>query len=145
MANLFTVDASVFLNAFNPYEAGHAESRQFLERLQQQAIPIIVPAIVLPEIAAAISRGCGNAELARQFTGSLERLPHLVLVPVDLASARQAADVAAGHHVRGSDAMYIAVALRFGSALATLDREQHERASGALKVFYPAEALAELA
>ncbi len=144
MANLFTVDASVFLNAFNPYEAGHADSRQFLERLQGQAIPIIVPALVLPEVAAAISRGSGNAELAREFTASLERLPHLVLVPVDLALARQAVDVAAAHHVRGSDAVYIAVALRFGSLLATLDREQHDRSSDALKAIYPAEALAEL-
>lgn len=40
--------------------------------------------------------------------------------------------------------MIIVMALRFGSALATLDREQHDRASGVLKVIYPAEAQAEL-
>jgi hypothetical protein len=33
--------------------------------------------------------------------------------------------------------------LRFGGALATLDREQHDRAAGALTIYYPAEALAE--
>jgi hypothetical protein len=48
--------------------------------------------------------------------------------------------------IRGgfSQHMIIAMALRFGSALATLDREQHDRASGVLKVIHPAEAQAEL-
>jgi len=145
MPAIFTVDASVFLNAFNPYEAGHADSNRFLVYLQEQAIPIIVPYLILPEVAAAISRGSGNMEWAREFASKLERLPHLVLVPLDAVLARQAVDVAAGHCLRGSDAVYVAVALRFGSVMATLDREQHDRAAGALTIYYPAEALAELA
>ena len=143
MPAIFTVDASVFLNAFNPYEAGHAESRRFLAYLQEQAIPIIVPSLVLPEVAAAIGRGSGNVELAREFASKLEHLPHLVLVPLDAVLARQAVDVAAVHQLRGSDAVYIATALRFGSMLATLDHEQHDRAAAALKTVYPAEALTE--
>ena len=144
MPAIFTVDASVFLNAFNPYEVGHAESNQFLAYLQEQAIPIIVPTLVLPEVAAAISRGSGNLDWAREFASKLERLPHLVLVPLDAVLARQAVDVAAAHRLRGSDAVYVAVALRFGSVLATLDREQHDRAANALTTFYPSEALTEL-
>ena len=144
MPEIFTVDASVFLNAFNPYEAGHAESSSFLGYLQEQAIPIIVPSLVLPEVSAAIGRGSGNAELARQFASKLERLPHLVLVPLDAVLARQAVDVAATYRLRGSDAVYIATALRFGSMLATLDREQHDRAAAALKTVYPVDALADI-
>ena len=45
--------------------------------------------------------------------------------------------------LRGSDAVYAAVALRFGCTLVTLDREQRERASHALAARYPAEVLAE--
>ena len=144
MPAIYTVDASVFLNAFNPYEAGHADSNRFLVYLQEQAIPIIVPSLVLPEVAAAIRRGSGNMEWAREFASNLERLPHLVLVSLDTVLARQAVDVAAAHRLRGSDAIYVAVALRFGSVLATLDREQHDRAASALATYYPAEALAEL-
>jgi predicted nucleic acid-binding protein len=51
--------------------------------------------------------------------------------------------VAAQYQLRGSDAVYAAVALRFGSTLITLDREQRERASGAILTLYPAEALTE--
>ena len=83
-------------------------------------------------------------EWVREFASNLERLPHLVLVPLDAVLARQAVDVAAAHRLRGSDAVYVAVALRFGGVLATLDREQHDRAASALTTFYPAEALAEL-
>ena len=144
MPAIFTVDASVFLNAFNPYEAGYADSNRFLVYLQEQAIPIIVPYLILPEVAAAISRGSGNMEWAREFASMLERLPHLVLVSLDTVLARQAVDVAAAHRLRGSDAVYVAVALRFGSVLATLDREQHDRAANALTTFYPSEALTEL-
>lgn len=136
---LYTVDASVFLNAFNPYEAGHEISRSFLRRLQDQAMPVVVPTLLLPEVAAAVRRGRGDESLARQFALALSRLPHLVWIPLDMALARQAADVAARHRLRGSDAVYAAVALRFGCALVTLDREQRERVSGLVPAYFPEE------
>ncbi len=142
MTAIYTLDASVFLNAFNPYEAGHEVSRRFVDYLQAEAIPVIVPTLLLPEVAAAICRGSGNESLAREFANRLEHVPHMLFIPLDDVLARQAVDVAARYHLRGSDAVYIALALRFGSVLATLDREQHDRAAGALLVHYPAEALA---
>jgi predicted nucleic acid-binding protein len=144
MNGTYTIDASVFLNAFNPYEAGHEDSHRLLDRLQAQAAPIIVPTLLLPEVAAAIGRGRGDTDLARDFVTALTRLPHLVLIPLETTLAQQSADVAAQYRLRGSDAVYAAVALRFGSALITRDREQHERVSSVLPTRYPAEALAEL-
>ena len=137
------MDASVFLNAFNPHEAGHDTSHSLLARLQERALPIVVPSLLLPEVAATISRGRGDVHLAREFTTALSRLPHLVLVSLDVVLAQQAAEVAAQARLRGSDAVYAAVALRFGSILITLDREQKKRVSGVLTTRYPAEALAE--
>ena len=51
-------------------------------------------------------------------------MPHLILVPLDVALAQQAVEVAAQHRLRGSGAVYAAVALRFGSPLVTLGRER---------------------
>ena len=68
-----------------------------------------------------------------------------MLVPLDTALAQQATDVAARYRLRGSDAVYAAVALRFGSTLVTLDREQRERVAEALTARYQAEVLAETA
>ena len=141
MADIYTVDASVFLNAFNPYELGHEESHRLLTLLKQRAFPIVVPTLLLPEVAATIGRGRQDADLARKFTAALSRLPHLVLIPLDITLAQQAADVAAQYRLRGSDAVYAAVALRFGSTLITLDREQRERVAGVLLTRHPAEEL----
>jgi predicted nucleic acid-binding protein len=142
VASTYTVDASVFLNAFNPYEAAHEDSHRLLARLQEQAVPIIVPTLLLPEVAAAISRGREDEDLARGFAAALERLPHLVWVPLDTTLAQQATGVAAQYRLRGSDAVYAAVALRFGATLVTLDREQRERVAEVLAARSPAEALA---
>jgi predicted nucleic acid-binding protein len=144
MARPFTVDASVFLNAFNPSEAGHTESQRVLAWLQEQSTPIIVPTLVLPEVAATISRVRGDAALARDFASALSRLPNLVLVNLDPTLARQAAEAAAQYRLRGSDAVYAAVALRFGSVLVTLDREQRERLDQVLTCRYPTQVLAEI-
>jgi len=140
MASIYTVDASVFLNAFNPHEAGQETSQRLLARFQEKSVPLIVPTLVLPEVSAAISRGRGDAGLARQFALALGRLPHLVWVPVDLA--RQASETAAQPLLGGADAIYVAVALRFGSTLITLDREQWQRTAGIVPVCSPTEALA---
>jgi len=144
LAKTYTVDASVFLNAFNPYEPGHQASNEFLAHLQQHALPIIVPTLLLPEVAAAISRGRQDGALARDFALGLTRLPHLIMVPLDEMLARQALDVAAGHRLRGSDAVYAAVCLRFGSTLVTLDREQQERLAAVTAACQPVTALDDL-
>jgi len=145
MARPYTIDASVFLNAFNPAETGHAESNRLLTLLQTQAIPMIVPTLVLPEVAATISRVRNDAALARSFTSQLERLPNLMLIALDTTLAQQAAEAAAQHRLRGSDAVYVTVALRFGSIFVTRDREQHDRVAGVLTSYYPSDALTELA
>ena len=52
----YTLDASVIMNAFNPAEAGHAISLQLQTAIQSQAILVIVPTLLLTEVAATISR-----------------------------------------------------------------------------------------
>ncbi len=91
MRGTFTVDASVFLNAFIPYEEGHDDCQRLLSSMQDAAAPIVVPTVLLPEVAAAIARGRGDADLALRFSKALSRLPHLVLVALDQTLAQQAA------------------------------------------------------
>ena len=132
-----TVDASVFLNAFFPSEAGHRESNRFLRVIQEQGIPVVVPFLLLPEIAGAVSRIQSNPALARDFTASLRRLPGLTFIPLDGLVAQAAADIAADHRLRGSDSVYAAVAMRFGTTLVTLDREQLRRLEGVVTCRQP--------
>lgn len=135
----FTVDASVFLNAFNPHEPRHDESHRLLAHLQAEAIPIVVPTLLLPEVAGTIARGRRDAVLALEFAQAIARLPHLVLVALDAALGQRALAAAAEHRLRGSDAVYAAVAMQFGTTLITLDREQREHLAKVVPTRWPSE------
>ena len=133
----YTIDASVFLNAFNPAEAGHAESNRFLAEVIAAATPVIVPTLLFPEVAATISRMHGDEHLARTYAQTLRNWPNLITIPLDEALSVEAVDAAARFRLRGSDAVYVAVAIRFDTTLVTLDREQRERATAAIAAVTP--------
>jgi predicted nucleic acid-binding protein len=126
-AEPITIDASVFVNAFSPSELGSDKSLAFIRQAEDEAVPVIVPALLLPEIAAAISRKQGDAKLAMMLVEQISELQNITLIDLDESLARLAAQTASTHKLRGSDAVYAAVALRFGTTLVTLDREQLQR------------------
>jgi predicted nucleic acid-binding protein len=139
----YTVDASVFANAFNPHEEGHAQSLAILAAIQQGGDPIIVPTLVLPEIASAVARASHDNTGALQYANATAALPHLTLVSLTPATARQAADLAAHHRLRGADAVYLAVARRYGTTLISRDDEQRSRGSAVVTCQTPEDALIE--
>jgi predicted nucleic acid-binding protein len=137
----YTVDASVFVNAFNPHEDGHAESLSILAAIQQGGDPVIVPTLLLPEIASAVARASDDTAGALQYASTTAALPHLTLVSLTSVTARQAAELAATYRLRGADALYISVARRYGTTLVSRDEEQRSRASAVVTCQTPEEAL----
>ncbi len=142
---MYTVDASVWVNGFDQRELGHAISRQLLDLLSVQAIPIIVPNLVLVEVAGAISRTRHNPEQAQAFATALSRLPNVTLKLLDEALADQALVLAAQHGLRGADAIYAAVAVQSGCTLISLDNEHLTRLVGIVPVLTPATVLSKSA
>lgn len=142
MPTLCTIDASVFVNAYNVYEDGHADSLRFVDWLQSSGEAMIAPSLLLPEVAASISRVYRDEAMALEFADSLRTLTHLTLIPVNDTVTWQAAEIAAKYRLRSSDAVYVAVAQRYGATLVTLDREQRERAAGVVGTLSPTEAVA---
>jgi len=138
---IYTVDASVFLNPFARAEVGHTDSARFLAYLEAEAAPIVVPTLVITEVAAAIGRSQRDPVLALEAAAGVGRLDHLSLIALDVRLAEEAARVAATHRLRGSDAVYAAVALRFGATLVTRDREQRERLDPVLNARSPEQVL----
>ena len=132
-----TIDASVFVSAFTPTEPAHQASKALMLNIREQSIPIIVPVLVLPEISAALSRGQGKPELGKAFVKELRNFPNTTFIDVDEIVANLAVDISANNRLRGSDAVYAAVALRFGTELITLDREQLDRLPKVLSVKTP--------
>ncbi len=129
MSDVFTVDASVFVSAFIPSEPAHQASKDFLLQVRQKGALLIVPTLVIVEIAAAIGRGQGKPDLGYAFAMEVNRFPDITFIPLDDDLAEEAAKIAASHRLRGSDAVYVAVARRFAAALVTLDSEQAQRAA----------------
>jgi predicted nucleic acid-binding protein len=132
-----TIDASVFVSAFTPTEPAYQASKSFMLNVREQSILIIVPVLVLPEISAALSRGQGKPELGKPFVQELRNFPSTTFIDIDEPVANLAVEVAANHRLRGSDAIYAAVALRFGTELITLDKEQLDRLPKVLSVRTP--------
>jgi predicted nucleic acid-binding protein len=141
MALRYTVDASVFVNAFNPHEAGHAQSLQILCAIQERGDPVIVPTLLVPEIASAVARVTNDALGAHQYAVATAALPHLTLVSLTAAVAGEAADLAATHRLRGADAVYVAVARRYGTTIVSRDDEQRMRGAAVVTCQTPEEAL----
>ncbi|HEY7499908.1 MAG TPA: type II toxin-antitoxin system VapC family toxin [Vicinamibacterales bacterium] len=140
-ARRFTVDASVFVNAFNPHEEGHAASLQILSAIQERGDPVIVPTLLISEIAAAVARATGDRVGALQYAMATAALPHLTLVSLTAAVARQAADLAATYRLRAADAVYVTVARRYGTTIVSRDDEQRTRGAAVIRCLTPEQAL----
>jgi predicted nucleic acid-binding protein len=137
MKSAVTIDASVFVNAFSPDEDGSDESAEFLAQLRKDGVPIIQPTLFFPEVVASIARKQDETEIALELSQELKKFPKLTLIDLDEDLADFASEIAAKHRLRGSDAVYAAVALRFGTELITLDKEQVARLPKVLTVKMP--------
>jgi predicted nucleic acid-binding protein len=137
----YTIDASVLVNAFNPHEEGHAESLAILAAIQEGGDPVIVPTLLLPEIASAVARASDDSAGALEYANATAALPHLMLVSLTPTMARQAAELAVTRRLRGADAVYVAVARRYATTLVSRDEEQRTRGSAIVLCQTPEEAL----
>jgi predicted nucleic acid-binding protein len=137
MKSSVTIDASVFVNAFSPDEDGSDESMEFLAGIRDEGIPVIQPTLFFPEVVASIARKQDEAEIALELSQELKKFPKLSLIDLDEDLADFASEIAAKHRLRGSDAVYAAVAIRFGTELVTLDKEQLRRLPKVLTVRKP--------
>lgn len=137
----YTIDASVFVNAFNLHEEGHAESLRILSLLHERGDPVIVPTLLVAEIASAIARATDDSAGALEYALATAALPHLTLIPLTSAVARQAADLAATHRLRGADAVYLAVARRYGTTVVSRDDELRTRGAAVVTCRTPEQAL----
>ncbi len=141
---MYTLDASVHISALNPAEAASADSQAFLDQVQRRRLPLFCPTLLLVEVAAAAARALDNTERAVMLTATLHGWSNQTLVPLDEALADRAANLAAVARLRGADAVYAAVAQRYGTTLVTLDRQQLERLLPLVRTARPGDVLPDL-
>lgn len=98
---VYTIDASVHINALNENEPESEASQAFLARLERDRLEMICPTLLVTEIAAALSRAFNDQEKGMEFALAVRNLPNLTLVALDDPLAVAAAELAARHRLRG--------------------------------------------
>lgn len=137
------IDSSVFVAAFRASEAQHAGSRAFLGQAPSVETELFAPVLVFPECAGAIARPLNDPDKAREMLTVIERLTCFRAVPISHALAERAADIAVRCRLRGSDAVYVALAQELNLAVITWDREMLERGAAVVPTRTPTQWLAE--
>jgi predicted nucleic acid-binding protein len=133
------VDASVWVAASLLEEPYHKQATGFLAQHQALGTPIFLPRIGVVEIACAIARRVGDAQKATAVARAVVEIPSLVLWDIDETVMAEAVTVGALSRLRGSDAVYAAIAKLSGSSIVTYDEEMLARVAPFVKAVRPGE------
>lgn len=127
---MLTLDASVWVAAFDPHDRFHVPSVRFLRHLAAEGVPLLGPAVVLVEVACAVARRSGDSDAGRRTADLLRRHPRLALEPVSDRLVTAAVDLGSRARLRGADALYAAAAAVHGTPLVSWDADLIGRAGG---------------
>ena len=128
------IDSSVYIALINQHEAFHEQSLQWFRQAIATRTPMSVPAIFLAEVAAAMSRGQNDPDLARRAVTFVRNSKYISLQPISVVLAESAARIAGELRIRGCDAVYVALALQLNQPLVTLDHQLAYRGSNIVHV-----------
>lgn len=126
---MLTVDASVWVAAFDPRDRHHGVAIEFLRVVADRRLRLNAPALLVVETACALSRLFRSAAMGLLVADKLRAHPTLHLVPLRDELGQAAVDLGTGSFLRGADAFYAATARATNGRLISWDRELVERAS----------------
>jgi predicted nucleic acid-binding protein len=135
--SVVVVDASVWISVFVRQDAHHAISREWRLQWTNDGGSFVLPQLILPEVSGAVTRRIGRAVLGLRAAATLRDHPSISLVSLDEGLAEVTLEHAASFPLKGSDAVYTALADQLGIPLITWDNEQLTRAGGRIQVRQP--------
>lgn len=104
------VDASILVAVYHARDVFHQPSRVWLHQQLQAGALLVAPLLILSEVAGPITRQTGLSQAGYDAIQQIRALPRLILIPIDDDIATLGAELAADLHLRGADAIYVAVA-----------------------------------
>jgi predicted nucleic acid-binding protein len=116
------------VSSVDPSDPQSSISRQVLYALQARSFKVALPSIARLEVACALGRRWRSADSARRITERLFRAPAVREYPMDAALMESSIAVGLRSYLRGSDAVYAALAHELRSELIAWDNELIERA-----------------
>jgi predicted nucleic acid-binding protein len=121
---VIVIDASVFVSALWAADIQHGVSKPWLQDHIDAGTQILVPWLVLSDVAGAVTRRTDDRELGYRASEFIQVIPTLELVDLDAGLALSSTELAIELRLRGADAVYVALAERMGMPLYSWDREQ---------------------
>lgn len=124
-----TVDANVWVSAFDATDAFHAESVAFLRHLVRRDVVAHAPAILGLEIACAFARRFADPAAGMKAAADLEASRMLEMEAVGRPLLEEAMRLGTRRRLRAADALYAATAaLKTKGVLVSWDQELIDRA-----------------
>jgi predicted nucleic acid-binding protein len=127
---VLTVDANVWVAAFDPHDRFHLPSVRFLRAVADADLRLHAPAFLVVEVACALARRAGDAAVGRDAGERLRTHPSLTLHLLDDGLLIAAREIGVRHLIRGADALYAATAMVVDAPLVSWDDELVRRAGG---------------
>lgn len=129
MTTMPTVDANVWVAAFDTKDCFHADSAAFLRDLASKETITHTPGIVVLEVACALARRYADPAVGHKAAVKMQANKMLHLEPLDEGLLSEALRLGTKFRLRAVDALYAATAaLRTEGVLVSWDNELIERA-----------------
>ena len=136
---IVVVDASIWLSALLRADPLYEETFRWLHGFLFEGGTVAAPIILVAEVAGAYARRTGQTDIAVRYALEIQSEPRVQLYSVNAALGDAAARLAAHLLLKGSDAVYVALAEGLDVPLVTRDREQLARGSTVIQAMTPEE------
>ena len=139
MSTTVVVDASVWVSWLITSDVNHESSLLWIVRYLAEGGLLVAPALMLIEVAAAISRQLRDSNLARETVKNLSDAREIRIDSMDTTLIWAAVEVATNLQLRAGDATYVALAHQLNIPLVSWDKEQLQRAGSLVATYTPCE------
>ena len=136
---IVAVDASVWLSAVLSADRFYDATFRWLQGFSLSGGTVAAPITLAAEVAGAYARRTGQPDIATAYALDIQNDPRVRLYSIDAALGDAAARLAAQLPLKGSDAVYVALAQGLDVPLVTRDREQLARGSAVIQTITPEE------
>jgi predicted nucleic acid-binding protein len=134
---MIVIDASVWVSRILVEDLFHTVSQAWLRSQAAKGHLLVVPSLFFAEVGGAVARRTGSTGTGVDAIQRIARVPALRVVALNRELGMEAGRLAAQLRLRGADAVYVALARRLNTPLATWDEELLQRAGQAVAIVRP--------
>lgn len=126
----YTIDTSVFVSALLSKEENHNRAIEILSNISSEDSIIVLPYIVLIEIASAIIRRTKSEELTLSAIRTLTQNEKIIFVKLDKDFSLKTIKTVLKFNLRGMDSILVQVSRTYKTELISFDEEINRKLKG---------------